>query len=162
MKKYFIRVAKYIVLFYVIAALILGLMWYLGTGLPSPSHLLNQRLLVGVLILGFVWPFVGFKRLVIDLPVGGREAHEQKVCEVIELAGFRRETKQSDDADNDGDKITFIAISPVRRLAAMYEERITLHFRNSASIAVSGLRKDVARIGLRIGDYVRYAKQENK
>jgi hypothetical protein len=160
MKKYFIRVAKYIVLFYVIAALIFGLMYYFGTALPSLSHLLNQRLLIGVLVLGFVYPFIGFKRLVIDLPVGGREAHEQRICEVIELAGFRRETKQ--DADATDDKITFIALSPVRRLVAMYEERITLRFPNSATIAVNGLRKDVARIGLQIGDYVRYTKQESK
>ena len=154
MKKYLIRVAKYIIYWYLLFVLIFGVMWFfMEETPPSPMHLFNQRLAAALLLLGFVYPFIGFKRAVITLPSGGREQHEQKICEAIEINGFRREAPT--DAP---DKITFVAVSPLRRLLAVYEDRITLTFPNSATIAVSGLRRDVARVRLRINDYIRYAK----
>jgi hypothetical protein len=155
MKKYFIRVAKYIVYFYLLFLLLYVLMRVFSVVPPSTTHFFNQRLAVGLLLIGLIYPFLGFKRIVVDMPSGGREVHEKKICEAIEINGFRKES-------NEGDKITFVAVSKVRHIVAMYEDRITLTFINSTSIAVTGLRKDVARVQLRLNDYMRYVNLENK
>ncbi|GHT69148.1 hypothetical protein FACS189452_09690 [Bacteroidia bacterium] len=155
MKKYFIRVAKYIIYFYLLFLLIYVVMRVFSVVPPSTSHLLNQRLIVGLLLIGLIYPFLGFKRIVVDMPSGGREAHEKKIYEAIEINGFRKVSEE-------GGKITFVAVSKLRRILAMYEDPITLTFINSTTIAVTGLRKDVARVQLRLNDYMRYVNLENK
>jgi hypothetical protein len=149
MKKYLIRVAKYIVYLYVLFMLVYGLMCFFGTVPPGIGHFFNQRLLIAIVLLGFVYPLIGFKRITVDMPPGGRDQHTTKICEAIELCGFRIEKQ-------DGDSIIFVAVSPVRRIIAMYEDSITLTFLNTTTITVSGLRKDVAKVQLRLNDYIRY------
>jgi hypothetical protein len=151
MKTYLIRVAKYMLYFYVLFMLIYVLMSVFSVVPPSITHFFNLRLLIALAAVGLIYPFIGFKRIVVDMPSGGRQEHEAKICEAIEINGFRLEK-------HEGDRITFVAVSPLRRIFAMYEERITLTFLNSTTIAVSGLRKDVAKIQLRINDYTRYVK----
>jgi hypothetical protein len=151
MKKYFVRAAKYMLQIFLLLVLVL-LLIYVFTGSPlNLMHWFNLRLLLAFVLLGLIYPMLGFKRSIIKLPTGGRSAHEGKICEAVELSGFCMER-------HDGDRITFVAKSALRRLLTMHEDRITITFCDHDTIAVSGLRKDVARIALRIGDYIRYVK----
>ncbi|GHT10064.1 hypothetical protein AGMMS4956_00790 [Bacteroidia bacterium] len=153
MKTYLIRVAKYILYFYLLFLLIYGVMYIFSVVPPNLSHVLNQRLGIGLLLVGLCYPFLGFKKITLEIPSGGRGAHEAKICEAVELCGFKVEKREEN-------KIIFVAVSPLRRLLAMYEDRITIEFGNSATLTASGLRKDVAHVRLRINDYFRYAKPE--
>jgi hypothetical protein len=153
MKKYFIRAVKYTVYYYVLLLIFLLLMYLLHVmegDKVLELFICNGRLLTGIVILGLVYPVVGFKRLAMDLPDGGREKHSVKIIEAIELNGFRLERSE-------GDVTTFVARNSIRRMLNMYEERVTLEFVNSTSIKISGLRRDIGRIQLRINSYVRYA-----
>jgi hypothetical protein len=151
MRTYFIRAAKYMLYLLLIFTLIYVLMRAFDILPPSIIHFMNLRLAVALVLVGLIYPFLGYKRIAIDLPSGGRAAHEAGICEAVERCGFRVERR-------DENTITFTAISPLRRIMAMYEERITLTFHNSTNVTVEGLRKDIARVRLCIGDYCRTAK----
>jgi hypothetical protein len=121
--------------------------------MPDFSTLFTTRLLIGLSLLGVFYPLIGFLSVKEPLPVGGMEKHEQPLREIMSKSGYKL-------VKSDGDKLIFRAYSPMRRVLTMFEDDITMELKDDGMLAISGLRKEVSRIRLRVGDYVRAASSD--
>ncbi len=147
-KKYIIRAAKYIALFLVLFLLVRMALCIFNV----TFYLYSLQLWVGLVLLGLLYPVVGFNRIVVDLPPDGRETHEQKICDAIVISGYR--------VEKSGNNVfIFVATNKLHRVCTLYEDRITLQFLNATTISVSGPRKNIAHIQIQINDYLHCAKQ---
>lgn len=151
-KRYPIRAVKYVVYFYIFF-IVLYFFIHLLSGnslgtMPDFSGLFSARLLIGLTLLGVCYPFFGFSTSSVPLPEGGWEKHERDLRELMAVCGYKQ-VKMQDGA------IVFRAISPARRVLTMFEDDIALKIENGNYLSISGLRKDVARIRLKVGDYAR-------
>jgi hypothetical protein len=116
--------------------------------MPDFSTLFAPRLLIGLALLGLCYPFVGFLSVKEPLPKGGLEKHGQPLREVMSKSGYKP-------VRSERDKLVFRAYSPMRRVLTMFEDDITMSLTDDGALLISGLRKEVSRIRLRVGDYVR-------
>ncbi|MDR0418872.1 MAG: hypothetical protein LBH34_01510 [Prevotellaceae bacterium] len=151
-KRYPIRAAKYVFYFYILLLIIYALMYLMGVTAGSDGTkpldwhaLFNVRLMIGLSILGLSYPLIGFNTMTIEMPAGD---HDRGIKEAVELCGYKLKSVEEG-------KMHFVALSMARRVLAMFEEDIWVEFNNGNTIKVSGLRKDVARVRLRINDYLR-------
>jgi hypothetical protein len=124
------------------------------TTTPDFSTLFTPRLLIGLLLLGAGYPFVGFLSVREPLPAGGWEKHEQPLRDVMSRSGYKLSRCENG-------KLIFRAYSPMRRVLTMFEDDITMELADDGMLRISGLRKEVSRIRLRVGDYVRRAAEVN-
>ena len=151
-KRYPIRAAKYVLCFYFLAFCLLGAAHlYSGNSLtaaPDFSTLFTPRLLIGLALLGVCYPLLGFNTVSIPLPEGGWERHGKPLHEAMALCRFKFKK-------NDNGRLLFCADSPLRRLLTVFEDEVALELNNDNALIIKGLRKDVALIRLRVGDYIR-------
>jgi len=151
-KKYPIRAVKYVLYFYFLAFCLLEAMHLFSgkafTTRPDLSALFTPRLLFGLALLGLCYPLIGFNTVSVPLPEGGWEKHGKPLHEAMAQCRFRFKK-------NDNGKLIFCADSRIRRLLTMFEDNLTLELRANNALLISGLRKDVAQVRLRVGDYVR-------
>ena len=151
-KKYPLRAAKFVLYFYFFAfCLFEAVHLFSGKALttaPDLSALFTPRLLIGLALLGVCYPLLGFSTMSVPLPPGGWEQHGKPLHEAMALCRYRFKR-------NDNGRLIFCADTPLRRLLTMYEDEITLELKDDTTLTISGLRKDVARMRLRVGDYVR-------
>jgi len=151
-KKYPIRAVKYVLYFYFFAFCLLEAVHLFSgkafTSAPDFSMLFTPRLLIGLALLGVCYPLLGFNSVSLPLPEGGWEKHGKPLHEAMALCRFKFKK------NNDG-KLIFCANSPLRRLLTMFEDEVTLELKDDNILIIKGLRKDVALIRLRVGDYVR-------
>ncbi|MDR1225645.1 MAG: hypothetical protein LBK47_01945 [Prevotellaceae bacterium] len=124
-----------------------------GSIKPDWQALFNRRMILGIVLLGLAYPLIGFKLVKLQLPEGGLVAHERGLRDAAQLCGFR--FKQESDGS-----LHFVAENPVRRALSVYEDNVVVTFEDDTNITVTGLRKDVARIELRIKDYVQDLKRQ--
>lgn len=162
-KRYPIRAVKQVVYFYIFFILLYAIL-HAASGkplatMPDFSTLFAPRLLIGLALLGVCYPLVGFSSVKEPLPEGGLEKHGQPLHEVMSRSGYKPVKRKNG-------KLVFRAYSPMRRLLTMFEDDITLATADDGALIISGLRKEVARIRLRVKDYVRQAdigqQQENR
>ncbi|MGL4364711.1 MAG: hypothetical protein ACRCSB_05860 [Bacteroidales bacterium] len=149
-RKYLVRAFKYVIYFHVLCALLYALMLFFGEQSVNWHTLLqffSLRLISGIVILGLLYPIFGFNRLQISLPDGGWKKHGKDLYEVMALCGFRILQKENE-------KVIFCATNTMRRILSLYEETIILEIEDNV-LKISGLRKDVARVKLRVNDYLR-------
>jgi hypothetical protein len=153
-KRYPIRAAKQIAYFYIFFILLYAAIHVASgqslTATPDFSTLFTPRLLVGLALLGACYPLVGFSSASEPLPEGGWEKHGQPLREVMSQSGYRP-------AKREGGRLVFRARSPMRRALTMFEDDVTLAMAADGTLLISGLRKEVARIRLRVKDYARRA-----
>lgn len=151
-KKYLIRVAKYVMYFDFIAFCLFEAMHLLSgnafTTAPDFSTFFTPRLLVGLAVLALLYPLLGFKSESVQLPEGGWEKHGQPLYEAMSQCRLRFKR-------NDEGKLVFGAESPMRRMLTVYEDEVTLELKDDNTLTISGLRKDVVHVRLRVGDYLR-------
>ena len=151
-KKYPIRAVKYVLYFYFLAfCLFEAVHLFKGkafTATPDLSTFFTPRLLIGLALLGVCYPLLGFNTVSMPLPEGGWERHGKPLHEAVALCRFK--FKKNDDG-----KLIFRAESPMRRLLTMFEDEVTLELKEDKTLIIKGLRKDVALIRLRVGDYIR-------
>jgi hypothetical protein len=121
--------------------------------MPDFSALFTPRLLIGLSLLGVCYPFIGFLSVREPLPAGGMERHGQPLREVMSKSGYKLTKSESA-------KLVFRASSSARRVLTMFEDDITMELKDDGALLISGLRKEVSRIRLRVGDYVRAASGE--
>lgn len=156
-KRYPIRAVKQVAYFYIFFMLLFVLVHVISgkplTVVPDFSTLFTPRLLVGILLLGVCYPFIGFLSVAEPLPEGGMERHERPLREVMSRSGYKL-------AKSEGGRLVFRACSPMRRVLTMFEDDITMELKDDGTLAISGLRKEVSRIRLRVGDYVRASARE--
>ncbi|MDR3297117.1 MAG: hypothetical protein LBS94_02655 [Prevotellaceae bacterium] len=149
-KRYPIRIIKYVVYFYVFFFL-LHLAVHLFSEPTKPllntlSGLIQPRLLIGLGILALGYPLFAFKKVTEPLPRS--ENTLQDLCQIMADLGYKRSRSQNDTH-------IFRAISPARRVLTMFEDDITLALNPDGTLTISGLRKEVARIRLKVNDYVK-------
>ncbi|MGL5913632.1 MAG: hypothetical protein ACRCZB_05650 [Bacteroidales bacterium] len=150
LKLYLIRATKYVAYFYLLCVLLYALVLFFGTQEVSQitvSQLISPRLMIGLTLLGLLYPFFGFNCSQIAIPEGGWDRHGKNLYEVMALCGFRILKKEKN-------AVVFCATNTFRRLLSLYEESVTLEITDNI-LQVTGMRKDVARIKLRINDYIR-------
>ncbi|MDR0688414.1 MAG: hypothetical protein LBF55_07020 [Prevotellaceae bacterium] len=156
-KRYPIRAVKqvaYINIFFALLCVVL----HVASGkslatMPDFTTLLTPRLLIGLSLLGVCYPLIGFMSVEEPLPGGGMARHGQPLREVMAKGGYRL-------AKSEGDQLIFRASSPARRVLTMFEDDITMELKGDGTLLISGLRKEVSRIRLRVRDYVRAAGGE--
>ncbi len=150
--KYPIRAIKYVAYFYILGIILLYIMHIVNgasfTTLPDFSSLFTPRLLIGLGLLGVCYPLIGFNTISMQLPEGGWEKHGKDLHEAMALCNMR--FKRNEDG-----KMVYGAVAPVRRLLTMFEDEVTLELGSNNELVISGLRKDVAHVRLRVGDYLR-------
>ncbi|MDR3328788.1 MAG: hypothetical protein LBS63_01600 [Prevotellaceae bacterium] len=112
------------------------------------STLLSQRLFMALAVCAGMYPFVGFVSVREPLPAGGMARHGQPLVDIMARADYRL-------AESDGGKLVFRAASPVARAVALFEDEVTMEIGDDGLLRISGTRKRVSRIRLRVGDYVR-------
>jgi uncharacterized membrane protein YciS (DUF1049 family) len=152
MNRYFIRALKSIVLFFVLAFLVFVISFALGNSANNPitfeallrgSDLLNLAIF-GV-VFGVVYPLFGYvKRKVYT----NRPLDEEKQ-EVIRLFADVRFELLSDT----GKKLSFRHKNSVARLMRLYEDRIEVDYSENP-VLLSGLRRDVDRLAIRVQQVV--------
>ncbi|MDR2937628.1 MAG: hypothetical protein LBU92_01650 [Prevotellaceae bacterium] len=151
-KRYPLRAAKYVLYFYFFALCMLEAMHLFNgnafTTTPDFSTFFTPRLLIGLALLGVCYPLVGFNSVSILLPEGGWEVHGKSLHEAMSLCRFKF-------VKNENGKLIFCAESPARRALTMFEDKVTLEISSENCLIISGLRKDVALIRLRVNDYLR-------
>ena len=142
--RYFIRAFKYLVYFFILMALMLGVLVLIhASDATSVEELFKDgyNSLVKIAIMfgcvSLIYPLFGFQKKEAIVPGDYREIRTG-VVEFMESRGYRLEHEQGED-------MTFVLRSPVTRLFRMYEDRITLT-RRISGFDVEGLRKDVVRI----------------
>ncbi|MDR1416609.1 MAG: hypothetical protein LBJ57_04225 [Prevotellaceae bacterium] len=158
-KRYPIRAVKQVAYFYIFFIL-LYLVLHLVSGkslatLPDFSTLFTPRLLIGLSLLGVCYPLIGFVSVRELLTEGGMEKHEQPLREIMSRSDYKL-------VKIENAKLIFRAYSPMRRVLTMFEDDITMELMDDGTLLISGLRKEVSRIRLRVGDYVRNAKSEQQ
>lgn len=151
-KRYPIRAVKQVAYFYIFFIL-LYVVLHVASGeslavMPDFSTLFTPRLLVGLTLLGVCYPLVGFSTVKEPLPGGEWEAHEQPLREIMSKSGYKP-------AKGEPGKLVFRAHSPMRRVLTMFEDDVTMSQAADGALLISGLRKEVARIRLRVRDYAR-------
>jgi hypothetical protein len=148
--KYIIRVLKYIVYFYAFFVLLYLCMdlfsGEMSTLAADLATLTQPRMLIGIGLISLLYPLIGFLSVSEPLPAG--ENQLQALCTIMSNYGYKL-------SRSDGNTHVFRAISPARRLFAAFEDAVTLTFEPSGALTISGLRKDVAKVRLRVKDYVR-------
>ncbi len=151
-KKYLIRAVKFVIYFYVLGAILYYIMYVVGgnplSSLPDFSTLFTPRLIFGLTLLGVCYPLLGFKSVSIQLPEGGWEEHGKPLHEA--MSQCRLKFKRNEDG-----KLIFGAEMPMRRVSTMFEDEVTLELNGDNMLTIKGLRKDVARVRLRVDDYLR-------
>jgi hypothetical protein len=154
--RYPIRALKFIAYFYVLLALMYIFMHLMGVGksagviAPDWQALLNRKMILGVILLGVTYPLIGFKVVKLQLPEGGLAVHGRGLRDAAQLCGFK--LQQEDDKS-----LHFVADNAIRRVLSVYEDNVEMIFDDETHIRMSGLRRDIARIELRIRDYLRNA-----
>jgi hypothetical protein len=153
-KRYPIRAVKQIAYFYIVFILLYAIL-HVASGqslatTPDFSTLFTPRLLVGLTLLGVCYPLVGFSSVKEPLPEGGWEKHEQPLREIMSRSGYKPTGSRNG-------RLVFRAVSPMRRVLTMFEDDVALAMADDGTLCISGLRKEVSRIRLRVKDYVRRA-----
>jgi hypothetical protein len=118
------------------------------TVMPDFSTLFTPNLIIVLTLLGVCYPLVGFSSVKEPLTAGGLEKHEAALREIMSKSGYKPVKHESGN-------ITFRAYSPMRRVLTMFEDDITLTLTDDGLLIISGLRKEVSRIRLRVKDYMR-------
>lgn len=142
--KYIIRAVKYFFYFFILLAIMLGILILAHV---TDAHnietlfkegytsLLKIAIMFGC--ISAIYPIFGFQKKEAIVPGEYREIRTD-VIEFMESRGYRLESEQDQN-------LTFRYRSPVNRLFRMYEDRITMT-RRISGFDVEGLRKDVVRI----------------
>ncbi|MDR1343483.1 MAG: hypothetical protein LBK18_09570 [Prevotellaceae bacterium] len=158
-RRYPIRAVKQVAYFYIFFMLLYIILHVVSgkslTTMPDFSTLFTPRLLIGLALLGVCYPFIGFLSVKEPLPEGGMERHEHPLREVMSRSDYKLVKSEST-------KLVFRAYSPMRRVLTMFEDDITMELKDDDTLVISGLRKEVLRIRLRVSDYVRSTRSEQQ
>lgn len=148
MKRYPIRIAKYVIYLAVLFVIIFALMNALnGTQVGLKEMFTNTRslwLLVVVVVFALLYPFFGFTKKSLTMDAAQRAEDVQKV---MHMCGYIR----VDQGEND--KMMFRASSGVKRLMLMYEDCITITTTDGLSV-MEGPRKEVVKASFRMTTFV--------
>lgn len=147
MKRYPIRVVKYVVYLAILFFVIFTFMNAVGgTNVPIDTLFTTTRgmwLLLVVVLFALLYPFFGFtkKTITIDASLKGEELQN-----VMNMCGYMR-TAGTDQA------MEFRANGGFKRLMLMYEDRITVTTVDGLS-TMSGPRKEVVKAAFRAGTFI--------
>lgn len=142
--KYFIRSCKYVVYFALLFCVMVGVIWLLSSektqGLPVTA-LFKEGSLKNILIMfaciAAIYPSLSFKKRTVPFEED-KEAFRTRLIEVMDNFGMEIESE-------DGDTVSFRMKSRSMRVSRMWEDRITVRFREG-SIVMDGYRRDVDRV----------------
>ena len=142
--KYIIRAVKYFFYFFILLAIMLGILVLAHvTGANNIEELFkdgyNSLVKIAIMFgcISAIYPLFGFQKKDAIVPGEYREIRTS-VIEFMESRGYRLESEQEQN-------LTFRYRSPVNRFFRMFEDRITMT-RSISGFEVEGLRKDVIRI----------------
>ncbi|MEF9949705.1 MAG: hypothetical protein RR752_00835 [Mucinivorans sp.] len=151
MKKYIIRVVKYVAYLAILFVIIFMLMSALGmVKVPFSTVLSTTRGFVAlgiVLLFALFYPFFGFtvKTLTINASM-----HQEELNNVMSRCGYMPLGGE----DQAPGELQFRAVSSMKRLMLIYEDQITVSTVDGLS-RISGPRKEVVKIAFRIGTFIR-------
>ena len=142
--KYIIRADKYFFYFFILLAIMLGILVLAHvTDANNIEELFkdgyNSLVKIAIMFgcISAIYPLFGFQKKDAIVPGEYREIRTS-VIEFMESRGYRLESEQEQN-------LTFRYRSPVNRFFRMFEDRITMT-RSISGFEVEGLRKDVIRI----------------
>ncbi|MBO7640713.1 MAG: hypothetical protein J6S66_03045 [Bacteroidales bacterium] len=142
--KYIIRAVKYFFYFFILLAIMLGILVLAHvTDANNIEELFkdgyNSLVKIAIMFgcISAIYPLFGFQKKDAIVPGEYREIRTS-VIEFMESRGYRLESEQEQN-------LTFRYRSPVNRFFRMFEDRITMT-RSISGFEVEGLRKDVIRI----------------
>lgn len=148
MKRYPLRVAKYVIYLAVLFFIIFALMNALNrTEIGLEAMFTNMRslwLLAMVVLFALLYPFFGFTKKSLTVDASQRVEDTQKVmqmCGYMLLDGTNKEC------------MVFRASSGIKRLMLMYEDQITITTVDGLSV-MEGPRKEVVKASYRMTTFV--------
>jgi uncharacterized membrane protein YciS (DUF1049 family) len=152
MNRYFIRALKSIALFFVLAILVFVISFTLGNSSSNPitfEDLLRgsdlRNLVIFGVVFGLVYPLFGY----IKRKIHTNHPLDEEKQEVVRLLADVRFELQSDE----NKKLIFRHSNPAARFMRLYEDRIEIDYSENP-VLLSGLRRDVDRLALRIQQLV--------
>lgn len=144
MKRYLIRVVKYLLLLLVLFVVLYAIMFFMKTTSLHPSQFkelfASQKgltLIVVFVVLSVINPLFGYAKRQLSYEA---TQHPEKVISVIESNGFEK-------VSEDDSLVKFRADSKIKKLQALYEDELILDKKEGT---LEGTRRDVARLIFRI------------
>jgi len=158
--RYPLRALKSIVLFFVLAKLLLALVYFTGADRASVSFLAflqaqgdslwKMALFLGV--FGLIYPFIGYIAQRIPCARAFTEADQAAVRKLFADARFVLEREEAG-------KLFFRHVNPAARFTRVYEDTITVDC-SSNPLVVEGLRRDAYRLARAVERYVRQRDEQ--
>lgn len=150
-KRYPIKAVKFILYFYLLFLILVSVSYLIsrGTVVGYQEYIqisMTRRLAMALIGLGLAYPFFGFATRSFFF-TSDFESFKPVFIDAFALSGFALESQE----DN---VYRFKAKSRVKRCLSMYEEEIEVRVKES-SIEITGLRRDVGKIMLRLHDFKR-------
>ncbi len=141
--KYIIRSVKYFIYFFLLLAVLLGLMIAFKIVEGGVESIFKEgwtsvgKIAILFAIVSAVYPLVGFVKRTAIIP-GDYSEIRDKLIDTMRDRGYKLEKEE-------GENLTFRLRGPISRFFRMFEDRLTFT-RSFSGFEVEGYRKDVYRI----------------
>ena len=151
MKKYLIRVAKYIVYFFVL----LGIMVLIMESMKSEAFkdfdpgTIRMYLIIGV-VFSFIYPLIGFGTRAIHLNRSFADDRD-KIEKIMDAIGLVKVSEE-------GFNLTYRYKNGVKKFFMLYEDTVTIDSTDNP-IVVSGPLKEVRRMKLMFEEYLQKSEE---
>lgn len=154
MKRYPIRVFKYILYFGILFLAIFGILHLIGYSSMSLSGMIKSQKgwMFAAVIGGFalLYPFIGFTKRRLTFHAADRV---EDVERVMAMCGFKRIPNQAGSLD-DNRNMTFRASSLMKRMSMAFEDKIEITTTENEGSYIEGHRSEVVRAYFRLGTYI--------
>ncbi|MDR1406393.1 MAG: hypothetical protein LBI89_04235 [Prevotellaceae bacterium] len=158
MKRYPVRALKSIVYFFIIAFLLLALIYFLSVHrtLGFAEFLQRNDLTMMAVFLGFfglVYPAIGYVTQKTPRSRPFTDSDREAVVNIFTNARFTL-------TGDDGSVLTFRINNPVARVTRLFEDAITVNYAANP-LEIEGLRRDVVRLSRAIERHLRQTDEEH-
>ena len=154
-KRYFIRALKSVLYFFIVAFLLLALIYFISpeqvrqvqnfAEFLQRNSLLKMAIFLGA--FGLIYPVIGYVTQKVPRSRPFSADDKEAVIKIFTNARFVL-------TNDDGSVLTFRIINPVARVTRVFEDAITVDYAANP-LAVEGLRRDVTRLAKAIERYLR-------
>ncbi|MDR0581993.1 MAG: hypothetical protein LBG31_03415 [Prevotellaceae bacterium] len=154
-KRYFIRALKSVLYFFIVALLLLALIYFISpkearqvqnfAEFLQRNSLLKMAIFLGA--FGLIYPLFGYITQKAPRSRPFSDSDKEAVIKIFANARFVP-------ANDDGRVLTFRIINPVARVTRLFEDAITVDY-TANPLTVEGQRRDVTRLAKAVERYLR-------